>query len=63
MTEFFSRLIESHILYLFVDASYFNIMDDIRYSNKALLMIAGIRDDGIREILSAGIADCEDELT
>ena len=26
-------------------------------------MIAGIRNDGIREILGAGIADCEDELT
>lgn len=26
-------------------------------------MIAGIRNDGIREILGARIADCEDELT
>ena len=50
--EFFSRPVESHIPYLFVDASYFKIRDDIRYSNKALLVIAGIRDDGIREILS-----------
>jgi len=46
-----------------VDASYFKIRDGIRYSNKALLVIAGIKDDGIREILGARIADCEDELT
>ena len=31
--------------------------------NKALLIIAGIRSDGFREILGARIADCEDELT
>ena len=31
--------------------------------NKALLVIAGIRNDGVREILGARIADCEDELT
>jgi transposase-like protein len=63
VTEFLSRPIESHIPYLLVDASYFKIRDGIRYSNKALLVIAGIRDDGIREILGARIADCEDELT
>jgi len=61
--EFLSRPIESHIPYLFVDASYFKIRDDIRYASKALLVIAGIREDGIREILGARIADCEDELT
>jgi putative transposase len=61
--EFLSRPIESHIPYLFVDASYFKIRDGIKYSNKALLIIAGLREDGIREILGARIADCEYELT
>ena len=61
--EFLSRPVESHILYLFVDASYFKVRDGIKYSNKALLVIAGIREDGIREVLGARIADCEDELT
>ena len=61
--EFLCRPIESHIPYLFVDASYFKIRDGIKYSNKALLVIAGVREDGIREILGARIADCEDELT
>jgi putative transposase len=63
VNEFLARPIEPHIPYLFVDASYFKIRDNVRYSNKALLLIAGVRDDGIREILSARIADCEDELT
>lgn len=60
---FLSRPVESHIPYLFVDASYFKVRDGIRYVNKALLVIAGIRNDGVREILGARIADCEDELT
>jgi putative transposase len=63
VNEFLSRSIESHIPYLLLDASYFKIRDGIRYSNKALLVIAGIREDGMREILGARIADCEDELT
>jgi len=61
--EFLSRPVESHIPYLFVDASYFKVRDGIKYTNKALLVIAGIRNDGIREILGARIADCENELT
>jgi transposase-like protein len=60
---FLSRPIETYIPYLFVDASYFKIRDGVRYVNKALLVIAGIRSDGFREILGARIADCEDELT
>ncbi len=60
---FLSRPVDTFIPYLFVDASYFKIRDGIRYVNKALLVIAGIRSDGIREILGARIADCEDELT
>jgi putative transposase len=46
-----------------VDASYFKVRKGVRYPNKALLVIAGIRSDGSREILGARIADCEDELT
>jgi len=61
--EFLSRPVESHIPYIFVDASYFKVRDGIKYTNKALLVIAGIRNDGIRKILGARIADCKDELT
>jgi len=53
--EFLSRSVESHIPYLFVDASYFKVRDGIKYTYKALLVIAGIRNDGIREILGPGL--------
>ncbi len=60
---FLSRPIETYFPYLFVDASYFKVRDGIQNTNKALLVIAGIRSDGFREILGARIADCEDKLT
>ncbi len=60
---FLSRPVDPYIPYLFVDASYFKVREGVRYLNKALLLIAGIRSDGIREILGARIADCENELT
>lgn len=60
---FLSRPIDTYIPYLFVDASYFKVRDGIRYANKALLVIAGIRNDGFWEILGARIAESEDELT
>ena len=33
----------------------------MRYVSKALLVIAGVRGDGYREILGARVADCENE--
>jgi transposase-like protein len=61
--EFLTRPVDPYIPYLFVGASYFKVREGVRYLNKALLLIAGIREDGIREILGARIADCENELT
>jgi len=58
---FLNRPIEQAFPYLFVDASYYNIRDGPRYISKALLVTAGVRDDGYREILGATIADCENE--
>jgi transposase-like protein len=60
---FLEKPIESHIPYLFVDASYYKVRDGIKYVSKALLVVAGVRDDGYREILGARIADAEHELT
>lgn len=60
---FLERPIDSHIPYLIVDASYFKVRDGIQYINKALLVVAGVREDGYREILGARIADAENELT
>ena len=61
VNEFLNRPIERSIPYLFVDASYFKVRTDGRYINKALLVVTAIRDDGYREILSATVADSEDE--
>ena len=59
--EFFTRTIEQPFPYLFLDASYYTVRDGPRYVSKALLVTAGVRDDGYREILGATIADCENE--
>jgi transposase-like protein len=59
--EFLERSIEDKIRYLFMDASYFKVRSDGRYVNKALLTVTGIREDGLREILGAKVADSEDE--
>ena len=61
--SFLARSIDSHIPYLFVDASYFKVRDGIQYVTKALLVVVGVRDDGYREILGARVADAEHELT
>jgi putative transposase len=59
--EFLSKPIECEIPYLFVDASYFKVRDGMRYGTKALFVVAGVREDGYREILGAKLADCENE--
>ena len=63
ITEFMERTIDSHFPYLFVDASYFKVRDGVKYANKALLVVAGVRENGYREILGARVADAEHELT
>ena len=60
--EFLSKPIEREIPYLLVDATYFKVREDLHYVNKALFVVAGIRDDGYREILGARLADTEDSL-
>ena len=58
--EFLKRPIEVKIRYLMVDATYFKVRCGVRYESKALLIVVGIREDGLREILGASIADSED---
>jgi putative transposase len=60
--EFLSKPIDHEIPYLFVDATYLKVRDGLHYENKALFIVAGIRDDGLREILGARLADTEDSL-
>jgi len=61
VTEFFTRPIEQPIVYLIVDAVYIKVRRNSRYVNTAVLIIAGIRDDGFREILGVRVADRENE--
>ena len=58
--EFFKRPIETKILYLLVDATYFKVRQGAQYKTRALLIVTGIREDGLREILGASIAESED---
>jgi len=60
---FMEKPIESHIPYLFVDASSFKAREGIRYVSKALLVVAGVMEDGYREIPGARVAEAEHELT
>ena len=61
VNEFFNRPIEQPIIYLIVDAVYVKVRYQSRYVNQAVLIIAGVREDGYREILGIRVADCEDE--
>ena len=59
--EFLNRPIEQPIIYLIVDAVYVKVRCQCRYVNQAVLLIAGVREDGVREILGVRVADSEDE--
>lgn len=57
--EFLKRPIEAKIRYLLVDATYFKVRSGAQYKSRALLVVVGIREDGLREILGASIAESE----
>jgi putative transposase len=59
--EFLNRPIEHPIIYLIVDAVYIKARRNCQYANQAVLIVAGVREDGYREILGVQIADCEGE--
>lgn len=58
---FLNRPIECLIPYLIVDAVYIKCRDGGRVVSKAVLIIAGVREDGYRELFSVKVADREDE--
>lgn len=62
VSEFLSKPIEHEIPYLIIDATSLKVRDGLHYENKALFIVAGIRDDGLREILGVRLADSEDSL-
>ncbi|MCS3924966.1 IS256 family transposase [Methanosalsum natronophilum] len=62
VNEFLNKPIESQMRYLFVDATYFKIREGVRYLNKPMFIVAGVNEEGYREILGARIADSEDAM-
>jgi len=58
---FLLRPIEQTLPYLYVDASHYKVRDGARYVTKVVLMVAGVREDGYREIQGARVTDCENE--
>ncbi len=49
--------------YLFVDARYEKVRVDERVVNQGVLVVSGVRDDGMREVLAVEVADTESEAT
>jgi putative transposase len=49
--------------YLFVDARYEKVRVDRRVVSQGVLIVSGVRDDGMREILAVEVADTESEAT
>jgi putative transposase len=49
--------------YLYVDARYEKVRVDRRVVSQGVLIVSGVRDDGMREILAVEVADTESEAT
>lgn len=59
--EFLERSLELPVPIMYVDATYFKVRSSERYVNKALFIVAGVRSDGLLEVLGARLAEREDE--
>jgi putative transposase len=59
-----SRRLEAQAYpYVFVDARYEKVRVDHKVVNQGVLVVSGVRDDGLREILGVEVADTESEAT
>jgi len=64
LTEFRSRRLDAHTWpYLMVDATYVKVRKNGRVVDQAVLVVAGVNEDGRREILTWRLADVESEDT
>jgi len=59
--KFLKRPIEKEIRYLFVDATYFKVRQNMNYVSKALFIAVGVDEDGYRRVLGVKIASREEE--
>jgi putative transposase len=59
-----SRRLEAEAYpYVFVDARYEKVRLDGRVVGQGVLVVSGVRDDGMREVLAVEVADTESEAT
>jgi transposase-like protein len=59
-----SRRLEAETYpYVFVDARYEKVRLDGRVVGQGVLVVSGVRDDGMREVLAVEVADTESEAT
>lgn len=64
LSEFRNRRLDAHTWpYLMVDATYVKVRKKGRVVDQAVLVVAGVNDDGRREILTWRLADVESEDT
>lgn len=64
LAEFRNRRLDAHTWpYLMVDATYVKVRKKGRVVDQAVLVVAGVNDDGRREILTWRLADVESEDT
>jgi transposase-like protein len=64
LNEFRRRRLDAHTWpYLMVDATYVKVRKKGRTADQAVLVVAGVNDDGRREILTWRLADVESEDT
>jgi transposase-like protein len=64
LAEFRNRRLDAHTWpYLMVDATYVKVRKSGRVKDQAVLVVAGVNDDGRREILTWRLADVESEDT
>ncbi len=61
VNKFLKRPIEKEIRYLFVDATYFKVRENMNYVSKALFIAVGVDEDGYRRVLGVKIASLEKE--
>lgn len=59
--QFLGRTLEAPVHIMYVDATYFKVRCNERYVNKALFVVAGVRSDGLLEVLGTKVAEQESE--
>lgn len=58
---FLERPLLDKVMYMYVDATYFRVLEGARYVTKALLIVVGVGEDGYRQVLGARICESESE--